>query len=170
MRDIYVPFVQSWLLMFGVTRQEWDDLTQEILIVLVRELPSFQRQRTGSFRAWLRQITVNRTRAFFKSREKRREVGRPGDVESIFVQLEDAASELSRQWDRDHDRHVAQKILELVKNDFAPATWEAFSRFGIDGEPAAIVAEELGLTINAVLLAKSRVLKRLREEAAQMLE
>ena len=76
---------------------------------------------------------------------------------------EDAASELSRQWDRDHDRHVVQKILELVKNDFAPATWEAFSRFGIDGEPAAIVAEELGLTINAVLLAKSRVLKRLRE-------
>ncbi len=48
-------------------------------------------------------------------------------------------------------------------------TWEAFRRFGVDGVPAGQVAEELGLSENAVILAKSRVLKRLREEAGELL-
>jgi len=47
---------------------------------------------------------------------------------------------------------------------------EAFRRFGVDGVPAGRVAEELGLSENAVFLAKSRVLKRLREEAGDLLE
>jgi RNA polymerase sigma-70 factor (ECF subfamily) len=53
---------------------------------------------------------------------------------------------------------------------FAPATWEAFRRFALEGIPAAQVAAELGLTVNAVTLAKSRVLKRLRKEAGDLLK
>ncbi len=48
-------------------------------------------------------------------------------------------------------------------------TWQAFQRFGVDGEPAGRVAEELGMTENSVILAKARVLKRLREEAGDLL-
>ena len=39
-----------------------------------------------------------------------------------------------------------------------------------DGQPAAEVAEELGISVNAVLIAKSRVLKRLREKAAGLVD
>ncbi len=53
---------------------------------------------------------------------------------------------------------------------FDPTTWEAFRRFAIEGLPAAQVAAELGLTVNAVTLAKSRILKRLREEAGDLLK
>ena len=56
-----------------------------------------------------------------------------------------------------------------MQPDFTPTTWEAFRRFGVDGVPAGQVAEELGLSENAVILAKSRVLKRLREEAGDLL-
>ncbi len=58
----------------------------------------------------------------------------------------------------------------MVQPEFAPSTWDAFHRFALDGIPAARVAAELGLTVNAVLLAKSRVLKRLREEAGELLD
>ena len=57
----------------------------------------------------------------------------------------------------------------VVQPDFNPKTWKAFQRFGVDGVPAGRVAEELGMTENAVILAKSRVLKRLREEAGDLL-
>jgi RNA polymerase sigma-70 factor (ECF subfamily) len=40
----------------------------------------------------------------------------------------------------------------------------------VDGRPAADVARELGLTVNAVVKAKSRVLNRLRQEAAGLLD
>jgi len=46
-----------------------------------------------------------------------------------------------------------------------PATWRAFRRQVVDECSASSVADELGLTANAVLIAKSRVLRRLREEA-----
>ena len=83
--------------------------------------------------------------------------------------LADPNGELAREWDSDHDRHVFQKLLALVQPDFSAATWEAFRRFAIDGQSAARVAEELGLSVNAVVQAKSRVLKRLREEAGDLL-
>ena len=76
---------------------------------------------------------------------------------------------LAREWDLDHDRHVFRKLQTVVQPDFTPTTWEAFRRFALDGLPAAEVAEDLGLTVNAVLQAKSRILKRLREEAGDLL-
>jgi RNA polymerase sigma-70 factor (ECF subfamily) len=57
-----------------------------------------------------------------------------------------------------------------VQPEFASATWEAFRRFALDGVPASQVAAELGLSVNAATLAKSRILKRLREEAGDLLK
>jgi RNA polymerase sigma-70 factor (ECF subfamily) len=53
-----------------------------------------------------------------------------------------------------------------VQGDFDPVTWQAFRRHVQEGEPAVQVAAALGLSLNSVLLAKSRVLKRLQQEAA----
>jgi RNA polymerase sigma-70 factor (ECF subfamily) len=169
LHDIYLPLIKFWLARISGTADESDDLAQEVLIVLVRELPKFSTQGHGSFRAWLRQITVNQARAHFKKRRRRPVTGLAGGAEDILAQLADPNSDLSRQWDQDHDRHVSQKLLALVKNDFEANTWEAFSRFALDGKPAAKVAEELGISENAVLLAKSRVFKRLRREAGEFL-
>ena len=60
--------------------------------------------------------------------------------------------------------------MRRVQSDFAPATWQAFLRHVLEGKPAAQVAEELGLSLNSVLLAKSRVLKRLRQELAGLVD
>ena len=85
-------------------------------------------------------------------------------------QLESPDSALSRQWELEHDRHLAAKALRLVEGDFAETTWRAFRRQVIDGRPASEAAAELGLSLNAALLAKSRVLKRLRAELAEFVE
>ncbi|MGO9471763.1 MAG: hypothetical protein ACLQIB_08170 [Isosphaeraceae bacterium] len=50
-----------------------------------------------------------------------------------------------------------------------PKTRQAFQRFGVDGEPAGRGVQELGMAENSVILAKARVLKRLREEAGDLL-
>jgi RNA polymerase sigma-70 factor (ECF subfamily) len=170
LQDIYQPLIRHWLLRLPGLHGEIDDLTQEVLVVLFRELPAFERRRHGSFRAWLRQITVNRTRAFCKRRRQQPLAGGQVEVEHLLTQLEDPRSELARQWDHDHDGHVFQKLLALVEPDFEPKTWQAFLRFALDGQAAARVAEELGMTEGAVVKAKSRILKRLREEAGEMLD
>jgi len=168
LHDIYLPLIARWLRRNPGLGDESDDLAQEVFVVMVRELPRFERQREGSFRAWLRQVAVNKVRTFRKQLGRKPVAGM--DLTDGFLdRLAEPNSELAREWDLDHDRHVFQKLLAIVQPDFQPNTWEAFRRFAIDGHPAAEVAAQLGLNVNSVLQAKSRVLKRLREEAGELL-
>jgi len=52
-----------------------------------------------------------------------------------------------------------------VRPEFSAARWRAFCRVALDGVPPRVAAGELGMSVNAVLIAKSRVLARLRQEA-----
>jgi RNA polymerase sigma-70 factor (ECF subfamily) len=171
LHDVYLPLIQSWLVRIPGLQDEADDLTQEVLVVVFRKIANFERQREGSFRAWLRRVTVRRIRHYWRSRRRRPLVGLEDDETDHFLtRLEDPASDLSRQWDKDHDRHVFHRLLTIVKVDFQPETWEAFRRFALEGRSAAEVARELQTTDSAVMLAKSRILKRLREEAGVLLD
>ena len=126
------------------------------------------RKREGSFQAWLRQVTVNKIRNYRRKRYRRAAVALdPAD--GFLKRLSDPKDDLAGEWDWDHDKHAVEQLLAVVRPDFTPATWKAFQRFGVEGVPAERVAEELGLSENAVILAKSRVLKRLREEAGDLL-
>jgi RNA polymerase sigma-70 factor (ECF subfamily) len=164
LHDLYRPLIRHWLLRDPTLRDEAEDLVQEVLTVVVRELPHFQRERPGSFRCWLRTITWNRWRAFRQSRERRPQLLTSDSDFSLLMQLEDPHSALSRQWDEEHDRHVVRRLMELIEPQFEPVTLQAFRRVVFDGAKAADVAAELRISVNAVLLAKSRVLKRLRQE------
>src|SRR5262249_37761047 len=167
----YTPLIRSWLLRYGLQSTDADDLVQEVMGILVREVPNFQHERrTGAFRRWLRGITVNRLRVFWRSRQGNPQAVGGTDFGEVLNQLEAPASGLSRQWDEEHDRHVARRLLELIEPEFEAATWNAFRLLVVEGKRTATVAVELGITANAVRIAKSRVLSRLRQEMAGMLE
>src|SRR5439155_12281604 len=144
-----------------VRPEDAEDLVQEVLGVVVRELPGFRHdQRRGAFRCWLRTILVHRLRAFWRSAR-----ARPvADADGVLDQLEDPDSGLSRLWDEEHDRHVVRRLLSMIEPEFEPATWRAFRGLMLEGKTTAGVAAEVGVTANAVRIAKSRVLRRLRRE------
>ncbi len=131
---------------------------------------AFERRGQGAFRVWLRIILVHRIRDYFRGRQRRPVATGDSDFLRQLDELESPESDLSRLWDREHDDHVAASLLRRVQKDFAPATWQAFQRHVLEGEPAAQVAAALGLSLNSVLLAKSRVLKRVRQELAGFVE
>src|SRR5262249_39510980 len=163
--ELYTPLIHGWLRRYFVPEADADDLVQEVLSVVVRELPRFEHnQRTGAFRSWLRGITVNRLRDFWRSRRYRPEATGDSQFVSRLEQLEDPTSGLSQQWNQEHDQHVVRQLLEQIRHEFQPATWQAFSGVMLEGEKPAQVAERLGVSVNAVLLAKSRILHRLRQE------
>ena len=89
---------------------------------------------------------------------------------NFLDELESPDSALSRLWNREHDEHVVASLMRRVQGDFAPVTWQAFQRHVLEGKPAVQDAEPLGQSLNSVLLAKSRVLSRLRQEAAGLVE
>ena len=89
---------------------------------------------------------------------------------NIINRLEDPASDLNQIWEREHDAYIAHRILKLIEKDFAASTWQAFRRVVLDDARPAEVAVELNLSVNAVLLAKSRVLRRARHEIAGLID
>lgn len=164
--DLYQPLLRAWLTRAGVASSDVDDLSQEIMLVVFREVGGFERRGNGAFRAWLRTILANRVRNYFRGQQHRPTATGGSDFLQSLDELESPQSALSQLWDREHDDHVVAALLRRVQPDFAPATWQAFRLHVLEGEPAARVAAELGLSLNSVLLAKSRVLKRLRQELA----
>jgi RNA polymerase sigma-70 factor, ECF subfamily len=77
---------------------------------------------------------------------------------------------MTRWWDAEHDRHVLRGLLNLVRPEFAPSSWEAFRLTTLDARPVPEVAAELGLTANAVHVARSRILARLRQVAGEFVD
>jgi RNA polymerase sigma-70 factor (ECF subfamily) len=169
LQEIYLPLIGRWLARVPGLGDETGDLSQEVFLVVVRELPRFQRRREGSFRAWLRKVTLNQVRTHLRRRQ-RWPVARPDLTGEFLDRLEAPNGDLAREWDKEHDQHLFAKLLAIVEQDFDPTTWKAFRRFALDGLSAARVAEELELTEGAVLQAKSRILKRLRQEAGDLLK
>jgi len=168
---VYRPFVDSVVRGYPGLASQADDVAQEVMMVLMRELPRFQRQRTGSFRSWLRGITVNQLRiALRKSKKFKQTEEHSRSMEDQVNELADPASIASQKWDEEHDRAVLDRIVQVVKGDFKEITWQAFQRYAIDDQPPAEVAIELDISLNSVLLAKSRVLRRMREEAAGLID
>jgi RNA polymerase sigma-70 factor (ECF subfamily) len=169
--DLYTPLINAWLRRQGVSAEDAEDLSQEVLGIVVREVAQFRHNgRGGAFRAWLRTITTNCLRQFWRSRRSRVQTTNLPDLDTILHELDDPASDLSRRWDREHDEFVLQRLLDLIEPDFQPATWAAFRGQVVDGERAETVAGELGMTVNAVLIAKSRVLSQLRRNAEGLVD
>lgn len=164
--NVYEPILRGWMRGYAAAPQDADDVVQDVLVVLLRELPEFRHPgHGGAFRGWLRAILVNRLRALWRAGR-----GRPtGTGDSDFLQLADQLadpdSNLSRLWEEQHDQEVLTRLLHLMESEFEEKTILAFRRVGLEGVSPREVAAELGMSVGAVYMAKSSVLRRLREEA-----
>jgi RNA polymerase sigma-70 factor (ECF subfamily) len=160
---VYEPWLRDWLGANRLQPADVDDLLQNILVVVSQKLPTFVHNgRPGAFRAWLRGILVNELRYFLRGRHRQ-----SGDPLSDWLdRLEDPNSELSRQWDVEHDQQLVRRLLGVVQADFQPQTWELFRLLVLEDRPAAEVSRLCRMELNAVYVAKSRVLARLRHRRA----
>jgi RNA polymerase sigma-70 factor, ECF subfamily len=158
--DLYTPLIKGWVRHFGAKESDIDDLVQDVMSVIVEKVPQFEHSgQRGAFRRWLRTIAFNRTQLQFRARQKA-----DRDPAETVTELVEPYGDLDQQWEREHDEYVTQRLLDLLRPDFANSTWQAFLRQVMDEAAPAEVAAELGISVNAALIAKSRVLRRLRDE------
>lgn len=168
--EVYTPLLRIWIARYEVQAADADDVIQEVLVTVANELPDFKHnQRRGAFRAWLRTILVHRLQRHFD--KKRRHPVALGDSKVLqrLEELQDPTSELSSTWDKEHDRHVLLHLLRLISPRFSESTVQAFRRTTIEAVEPEVVAADLGISLNAVMIAKCRVLKELRREARGLL-
>ena len=167
--ELYYDVIQRWLCAQGVHPHDADDVAQEVMSYVSNQLSSFEHNgRRGAFRSWLRRITSNRLREFWRKRDRRRTTG--PDLGEMADELAERDSALSQVWKVEHDRYVLDHLLATVADRFQGSSLAAFRRVVLEECPAAEVADELGMSIGAVRVAQSRVLKALREVGEGLVE
>jgi RNA polymerase sigma-70 factor (ECF subfamily) len=169
--ELYAPLIRAWLRKYEVQDSDAEDLMQEVLLAVSKDVRGFDHSgQPGAFRAWLKAILINRLRKFWRSRDRRPQARADSDIDARLAQLDDPRSEMSQIWNREHDEYVLRQLLALAEPHFAPDTWTAFCRVALEGAKPDVVAAELGISRNAVIIAKCRVLSRLRQESEGLIE
>jgi RNA polymerase sigma-70 factor (ECF subfamily) len=169
--DLYRPLIIGWLNRQGVPASDLEDLSQEVLVRVVKHLPGFQHSgHRGAFRSWLRTIVCSRTADYWRAVDAGTQAQGGSGAIAALQQIADPDSDLNRQWDEEHDRYVLNCLLDLVEEEFEPVTLQAFRRLALDGVSGAEAAQELELSVAAVYVAKSRVLARIRQEAEGLID
>lgn len=169
--ELYAPLIRSWLMKYEVQDTDAADLMQEVLLAVSKDVRRFEHAgRPGAFRAWLKEILVNRLRNFWRTRDRRPKLADGSMMLEHLKDFENPNSELSQLWNAEHDRYVLRQLLTQVEPQVTPQTWTAFCRVALEGQTPREVASEMGISLNAVVIAKSRVLNKLRQEANGIVE
>jgi RNA polymerase sigma-70 factor (ECF subfamily) len=160
--QLYTPLLLGWAKRQGFTDADAEDLVQDVLLKLIDNFPAYK--SGGSFRGWLFRVCQNQCRDFRRRRATR---ALPGGEGLSGVEDESPVWEME---DHEYRRHLVSRAEDLIRGDFGDSVWAAYTEVARNGRPAADVAAQLGLTVNAVYLAKNRVLARLRQELDGLLE
>lgn len=170
--ELYSPLLYSWCRRSGLDGEQSADLVQEVFAKVARSIGDFRRDRPGdTFRGWLRSITRNQLRDYFRRQEREPRAAGGTTAQLQLAQLND------EQFDQSLSENVAEepgelyrRALELIQTNFEERTWRAFWQTTIDGRASSDVAADLGMSAGAVRQAKSKVLSRLRAEFGEVLD
>lgn len=156
---VYQPLILYFARERGLQEADAADVAQDALVQVASAIRRFQYQpERGRFRDWLGTLVRHRVYRFLR-REAKRGVADGEGLEELPADGSNGA------WSEAIDAHILRAALERARPHFEESTWAAFYRTWYEQEPASTVALKLGLPISSVYLAKSRVLKRLRDEA-----
>ena len=168
---LYGPVVYSWCRRAGLQEADATDVGQEVFLAIARGIDTFRRDRPGdSFRGWLFGITRNKLGDYRRRSARRPEAMGGPAAQQLLAQApaQERAAEPDETGPGTTGR-LLRRALDLVHLQFAERTWQAFWRVTVEGQAPADVAAALGMSSNAVHIAKSRVLHRLRQEFGELI-
>jgi RNA polymerase sigma-70 factor (ECF subfamily) len=162
---LYTPLLFLWARRLGASEHDAPDLVQEVFLVLAREMPHFRHNPAQRFRGWLWTILVNKWRDRARQRAAQPLMADQDELETVAMpnNVEELAEDQYRAY-------LFARALELMQAELPAGEWRAWQKYIVEGRPADEVARELGMTINQVYLAKSRILRRIRVELEGLLD
>jgi RNA polymerase sigma-70 factor (ECF subfamily) len=167
--ELYGSLVYGFARRRGLQDADAADLTQDVFLALARSAGRWRYDaQRGSFRGWLYGVTRN-TLAKFLQRRQSQPLG-SGDT-NARQRLDEEPSpggDPDEAWEQEFQQQLFRVAAEQVRPAFSPSTWQAFWGTAVEGKSAAVVAAELGLSVGAVYVARSRVLARLTEQIQGM--
>jgi RNA polymerase sigma-70 factor (ECF subfamily) len=160
---LYSPLMFFWARRAGLQEADAADLVQDVFTLLLGKMPSFVDRPGESFRAWLRTVLTNKLR----EQRRRQAAAQAGDQTLELVEAPTPPEFLA---DPREQLLLLRRALGALAAELRPGTWDAFRLTALEGKKPEDVAVTLNLSVNAVYIARCRVLSRLREEFQGLLD
>lgn len=167
----YAPQVFAWCRRHKLQDSDAADVTQEVLTKLVRTMRSFAYDSSrGSFRGWLKTVTQNAIRDLIAQSRKQGRGAGDTLTAKLLEQISDdtASAELEERITAQYERELLEEAGIHVQARVKPKTWSAYHMTAVDQKTPADAAQSLNLPVSEIYVAKSRVIKMLREEVARL--
>jgi RNA polymerase sigma factor (sigma-70 family) len=162
--QLYGPVVYGFARKRGLQDADAADITQDVLRSVSTSIGRLDYDRShGTFRGWLFTITRNKVFNFLSARRLRPQ----GSGDTTTNRLLDAhpdGTDASETWELEYQRRLTSLAMDRVRTEFQENTWRAFWLTAVEGQPAAEVSQQIGMSSGAIYVARSRVLARLKQE------
>ena len=155
--NLYAPMIAGFARRLGGRANEVTDVVQDVITGFYEVSPRFQYDpEKGKFRGFLKTCTFGALRKHIR---KAKVAGRsPGDIA-------DADVEIDHVWDDVWEKELLKKAYERVGQRYKDnATFQAFKKVVLEGEPVKKVAADLGISEESVYKAKQRIAVAVGEE------
>ena len=161
----YRPVLAAFARGQGLTEDEAAEVAQLTLAQFASDYKagSYNRSR-GRLSSWI--LGIARNRIVDQGRARQKQPGQLG--ETALCSLEDDKT-VTHAWETARQRVIFERALEVLRSDtrMDDRTIKAFELCAIRSAPAETAAEECGMTVAEVYVAKNRAIKKLREIVAQ---
>lgn len=158
----YGRLVYRWCRQWGLQPADAEDVTQNVLTELARQMQGFVYDRGGTFRGWLRTIARRAWGRFLEGRQRGPITGLDGVLDAA------AGDDLLRHLEAESARELLELAMRQVQSRVRPHTWEAFRLLALEERSGAEVAELLNMNVGAVFVARSKVQRMLRQVVEQL--
>jgi RNA polymerase sigma-70 factor (ECF subfamily) len=161
--DLYVPVIYGFARKQGLQDADAVDLAQEVICAVSGSVGRLDYDpRRGAFRNWL--FTVVRRKLANWRRAHKHDPRGGGEPQTQYLLEQCPAPDIAQaEWDAEWEQRLFAWACEQVRRDVSAASWQAFWKTAVDGQPIKEVAGGLGLSVAAVYLARSRIVARLKE-------
>lgn len=163
----YGEMIRRWCFNWGLQESDANDVTQNVLLALAKQMRSFEYRASGRFRSWLKTI-AHRAWCDFLTQRGRPGLGTGDDAVFDLLNSIEARNDLLRHLEEECDRNMLEDAMKLVQLRVQDKTWQAFSLTALQGRAGADVARQLNLTIASVYKARSNVQKLIKEEVDRL--
>jgi RNA polymerase sigma factor (sigma-70 family) len=162
----YGARIHGWCRRWGLQEADAQDVSQAVLVKLLRSMQAFRYDPAQRFRSWLKTVTHNAWQDLVRGRRVLAVGGNP--VFDDPLQSLAARDDLTAWVEQEYERELLERALERVRLRVQPQTWDAFRMTSFEGLAGADVASRLGMAVTSVYKAKSNVQKLLETEVLKM--
>jgi RNA polymerase sigma-70 factor (ECF subfamily) len=151
-RARYAPVIIGFSRNAGLRSQDAEDILQDVMLGFFRLSADFHYDPAkGRFRGYLKQATLNAIRKRIRGSDRACSV--PDDL------LDEQAPTAESHWESQWAQRIMSRALDEARRRVDEQTYEAFDLYARRDVAADQVAARLGISVNSVHQAKSRVMR-----------